>query len=165
MKLLNFLIGTVAVLVFIQPEETVSMPVRLLVFLVGGGLLALLDYLQRRREKRENDAKPLTSIPARVTDRRSIMVGKGRYRRKAYYLTFTTEDGSMHEFEVSELEFSRLGMGESGTLEFRGWEYLGLRRYDLGDVEPVAAPDVQAERPADAAVRKVEGVLTHELEP
>ena len=71
----------------------------------------------------------------------------------------------MHEFEVSELEFSRLGMGESGTLEFRGWEYLGLRRYDLGDMELLAAPDVQAERPADAAVRKVEGVLTHELEP
>lgn len=137
MRLLNFVIGTVAVVFFLMPEEQVALPVRMAVFLVGCGLLALLDHLQRRREKRANAARPIVSVRAEVCSRRSMWVGSKRHRRLAYYLTFRTEDGSELEFEVSELEFSRLGMGESGTLEYQGWQYLGLRRYDLGRMTPV----------------------------
>lgn len=167
-RILNFLIGSILFVIFIQPDEVVSLPVRLLVFLIGFVLLALLDQVEQRRIRRENDAKPITSVKASVTGRRSMMVGSRKRRRMAYYLTFTTEDGSSLEYEVSELEFGRLGMGESGTLEYRGWQYLGLRRYDLGKMEPVAEPEEErctndAEHNGEA-VRRVNGVLAHELE-
>ena len=74
---------------------------------------------------------------------------------------FTTQDGSTLEFEVSELEYGRMDNGETGTLEYRGWEYLGLRRYDLGTMEPVV--EKEAGR-ADAPSATEKGILTHELE-
>lgn len=169
MRFLNFVIGTVTAIVFLQPEEKISLPIRILVFLIGAGLIFLLEIVSDRKRKKENDAKPLVSVRARVTNRRSIMVGRGRYRHMAYYLTFTTEDGSTMEFEVSELEFSRLGMGEEGTLEYRGWQYLGLRRYDLGKMAPVVASPEATKQAAEAAQpsaggQKTNGVMTHELE-
>jgi len=161
-RILNLLIGTVTFAIFVQPDEVVSLPVRLLVFLIGFGLIGLMKYLQERRERAENDAKPVISVKAAVSGRRSMMVGSRKHRRMAYYLTFRTEDGSQLEFEVSELEFGRHEMGEEGTLEYRGWQYLGLRRYDLGGMAPVIQPEHQVE--PDVPAEKANGILTHELE-
>ena len=161
-RILNLLVGTVTFAIFVQPDEVVSLPVRLLVFLIGFGLIGLMQYLQERREQAENDAKPVISVKAAVSGRRSMMVGSRKHRRMAYYLTFRTEDGSQLEFEVSELEFGRHEMGEEGTLEYRGWQYLGLRRYDLGGMAPVIQPEDQKE--PDPPAEKLNGILTHELE-
>ena len=49
-----------------------------------------------------------------------------------------------------------------GTLEYRGWQYLGLRRYDLGGMAPVIQPEHQVV--PDVPAEKVNGILTHELE-
>ena len=53
-------------------------------------------------------------------------------------------------------------MGEEGTLEYRVWQYLGLRRYDLGGMAPVIQPEDQKE--PDPPAEKLNGILTHELE-
>ena len=147
---------------------------RLLIALGCFSVMFLIGFVEERRHKRENDAKPIVSVRAEVTSRRSIMVKRGRYHVRVYYLTFTTQDGSTLEFEVSELEFNRMDDGERGTLEYRGWEYLGLRRYDLGDMEPVVQPErddaslrnaeATQDDDGEAPVRKVDGILTHELD-
>lgn len=159
-RIVMYAIAVAVVLLCNQPEIADSWT-RLLIALAGFALLFLIGVVEVRRQKRENDAKPIVSVRAEVTGRRSVMVKRGRSHVRVYYLTFTTEDGSMLEFEVSELEYGRMDNGEHGTLEYRGWEYLGLRRYDLGTMEPVV--EKEAGR-TDAPSATEKGFLTHELE-
>lgn len=168
-RFVMYALAVAIVLVCNQPDSVIDPSARLLTGLVGFALLFLLGLLEWRRHKHENDSKPVVSVRAEVTGRRSVMEKRGKYHVRVYYLTFSTEDGSTLEFEVSDLEFGRMDNGEKGTLEYRGWEYLGLRRYDLGKMEPVVEPEredgyASADEAEDASVRKVNGVMTHELE-
>ena len=160
-RFLMYAVAVVIVLVCNQPDTAADPTTRLIVGLAGFALLLLLGALEWRRHKRKNDARPIVSVRAEVTGRRSVMELRGKYHVRVYYLTFTTQDGSTLEFEVSELEYGRMDNGETGTLEYRGWEYLGLRRYDLGTMEPVV--EKEAGR-ADAPSATEKGILTHELE-
>lgn len=172
-RIAMYAIALAVVWVSSQPEIA-DPSTRLLIALGSLSVMFLIGFVEERRQKRENDAKPIISVRAEVTGRRSIMEKRGKYHVRVYYLTFTTQDGSTLEFEVSELEYGRLDDGECGTLEYRGWEYLGLRRYDLGDMEPVVHPERDEKRSApveslqtvteEAPVRKMDGILTHELE-
>lgn len=120
------------------PDEVLALPLRLAAFLmcwsVGLGLL-LLDA---RRRRRKNAQEPRQSVAAQVVGHRMQAAGKDSYRRVLYYVSFRTEAGEQLEFEVSEIEWNRLECGEKGVLEYQGWQYLGLRRYDLGGMKPVA---------------------------
>lgn len=119
-------------------DEVLALPLRLAAFLmcwsVGLGLL-LLDA---RRRRRKNAQEPRQSVAAQVIGHRMQAAGKDSYRRMLYYVSFRTEAGEQLEFEVSEIEWNRLECGEKGVPEYQGWQYLGLRRYDLGDMKPVA---------------------------
>ena len=154
-----YAIVVVLVMVANQADARIDPALRLLICVAGLALLMLIAFLGWLKQKRGNDAKPIISVQAEVTGRRTQVEKRGKYHVRVCYLTFTTQDGSVLAFEVSELEFSRMDMGERGKLEYRGYEYLGLRRYDLGEMAPVVQPEEGA-----PSRRRAEGVLTHELE-
>lgn len=137
-RFILYALMVVLVLVCRPLVEMAEPSLQLLVGLIVASLILLICFITWHSQKRENDAKPIISVQAEVTGRRYNMEKRGKYHVRVHYLTFTTEDGSNLEFEVSELEFGRFEIGERGKLEYRGWEYLGLRRYDLGEMESVA---------------------------
>lgn len=120
------------------PDEVLALPLRLAAFLMCWGVGMGLLLLDARRRRRKNAQKPRQSVAAQVIGHRMQAAGKDSYRRMLYYVSFRTEAGEQLEFEVSEIEWNRLECGEKGVLEYQGWQYLGLRRYDLGDMKPVA---------------------------
>lgn len=120
------------------PDEALALPLRLAAFLICWGVGVGLLLLDARRRRRKNAQKPRQSVAAQVIGHRMQAAGKDSYRRVLYYVSFRTEAGEQLEFEVSEIEWNRLECGEKGVLEYQGWQYLGLRRYDLGDMKPVA---------------------------
>lgn len=151
------------------PDDVLALPLRLLGFLICWCTFALGGWLYYRRRKAANDRLPVTSVRARVIGRRTDMVGPAKTRRKAYYLKFQPEEGETLEFEVSGIEYGRFDDGDSGRLDYRGWEYLGMRRYDLGDMTPVTrtttgADDAAERAAADAPVSKADGMPDHERE-
>lgn len=119
-------------------DEALALPLRLAAFLMCWGVGLGLLLLDARRRRRMNAQKPRQSVAAQVIGHRMQAAGKDSYRRMLYYVSFRTEAGEQLEFEVSEIEWNRLECGEKGVLEYQGWQYLGLRRYDLGDMKPVA---------------------------
>lgn len=123
------------------PDDVLSLPLRIGAFLIFWGAALLLQLLEQRRRRDVNVMRTITAVQAKVVARRIDWVGSERCRRRAYYLRFATDTGESLEFEVSEIEYSRFEDGESGTLEYRGNEYLGLRRYDLGELKPVSMSD------------------------
>ena len=165
-RIVMYAIAVVVVLVCNQPGIA-DPSMRLLIALVGFALLFLIGFLESRRQKRENDDKPIVSVKAEVTGRRTQVEKRGKFHVRVHYLTFTTGDGSVLEFEVSELEFGRFAMNERGTLQYRGWQYLGLRRYDLSGMEPLVQPEAARgdSTPAEnTTAPRQTGILTHELE-
>lgn len=120
------------------PDEVLALPLRLAAFLMCLGVGMGLLLLDARRRRRKNAQKPRQSVAAQVIGHRMQAAGKDSYRRMLYYVSFRTEAGEQLEFEVSEIEWNRLECGEKGVLEYQGWQYLGLRRYVLGDMKPVA---------------------------
>ncbi len=120
------------------PDEVLALPLRLAAFLMCWGVGMGLLLLDARRRRRKNAQKPRQSVAAQVVGHRMQAAGKDSYRRMLYYVSFRTEAGEQLEFEVSEIEWNCLECGEKGVLEYQGWQYLGLRRCDLGDMKPVA---------------------------
>lgn len=120
------------------PDEALALPLRLAAFLMCWGAGISLLLLDARRRRWKNAQQPRQSVTAQVIGHRMQAAGKDSYRRMLYYVSFRTEAGEQLEFEVSEIEWNRLECGEKGVLEYQGWQYLGLRRYDLGDMKPVA---------------------------
>lgn len=168
MKIVSMGIAILALIFFGQPDTVISMPVKLLVFLIGFGLIALLTWLQQRRREQENQKQPVVTVKARVVSRRTETIGSGRNRQVIWFLKFRpVEGGSALEFQVSEAEASRYDEGEEALLQYQGWKYLGFRRYIFEDT-PRNQP--QEELPAKKHVDEPQetdeddGILTHELE-
>ena len=113
------------------PDDVLPLPWRVLGSAVCFGVFLLTALLDYRRRKKANDKLPITAVSATVVGRRIELVGPSSIRRRAYFLSFRTEAGETLEFEVSEIDYGRFDDGDSGTLEYRGWQYLGMRRYDL----------------------------------
>lgn len=168
MKIISMGIAILGLIFFSQPDTVVSMPVKLLVFLICFGLIALLTWLEQRRREKDNAKQPVVTVKARVVSRRTETRGSGRNRRVIWFLKFKpTEGGDALEFEVSEAEASRYDEGEEALLQYQGWKYLGFRRYIFEDTPrnqpepepPVAQPAAETPQPAED-----DGILTHELE-
>lgn len=168
MKIVSMGIAILALIFFSQPDTVISMPVKLLVFLIGFGLIALLTWLQQRRREQENQKQPVVTVKARVVSRRTETIGSGRNRRVIWFLKFRpVEGGNALEFQVSEAEASRYDEGEEALLQYQGWQYLGFRRYIFEDTpREQPGPTITAEQPADEMPQPEEddGILTHELE-
>lgn len=158
------LAGILGIVIFSAPDGVIPFPMRILGFLICWGIGFGAGVLAHRRRKVANDKLPVTSVRARVVNRRTAVVGRGRTRRQVWYLSFQTEEDEFLEFQVSEIEYGRFEDGEAGTLEYRGWEYLGLRRYDLGDMKPVVQPERDVPCAEIQSGNKADGILTHELE-
>lgn len=168
MKIISMGIAILGLIFFSQPDTVISMPVKLLVFLICFGLIALLTWLQQRRRERENAKQPVITVKARVVSRRTETIGSGRNRRIIWFLKFRpSEGGDALEFEVSEAEASRYDEGEEALLQYQGWKYLGFRRYIFEDT-PRNQPESEAPAPQSAAeapqTGEDDGILTHELE-
>lgn len=163
LKIVNLSLAIVALFFFSQPDEVVSLPLRLLVFGVCFGLVFLLHVLQERKQRRENAEKPIATVRAKLVGRRTEAYGSGRNRRVVWFLAFKPCDGGeAMEFEVSEAEASRYDMGEEALLQYQGWQYLGFRRYIFED-----APRRNERESTQLDKQKHEAdnsVLTHELE-
>lgn len=158
------LAGFAGIVIASMPDDVISFPMRLLGFLVCWSIGFGAGVLAYRRRKAANEKLPVISVRACVVSRRMDVIGQGKTRRKVWYLTFQTSEDKLIEFEVSEIEYGRFEDGESGTLEYRGWEYLGMRRYDLGDMKPVVQPERTEQLPEVRSAEKTQGILTHELE-
>lgn len=157
--------GFAGIVIASMPDDIVPFPMRVIGFLVCWSIGFGAGMLAHRRRKAANNKLPVISVRARVVSRRIAIDGYGKTRRKVWYLTFQTQEDQFIEFEVSEIEYGRFEDGEAGTLEYRGREYLGMCRYDLGDMKPVVQPD-QPETLSDGAELPSEsaGILTHEIE-
>lgn len=129
------------VVVMSLSDDVLALPLRIAAFLIFWIAALLLHLLDQHRRRNESRSRAVTSVQAKVAGRRIEWVGSERCRRRAFYLIFSTDAGESLEFEVSEIEYGRFDDGESGTLEYRGNEYLGLRRYDLGELKPVSMSD------------------------
>lgn len=138
MGIATALLAMAGVALLSLPDEVLALPLRLAGFLMCWGAGIGLVLLDARRRRRKNAQQPHQSIAAQVTGHRMQAAGKDSYRRMLYYVSFRTEAGEQLEFEVGEIEWNRLECGEKGVLEYQGWQYLGLRRYDLGDMKPLA---------------------------
>lgn len=153
MNVLKAILGLAGFAILSFSDEQVSVVVKLLVFSVCWGGVMLLTEMEKRQRQRKNAERPMVTIRAKVADRRSITRGTGKYKQRVYFLTFVLSVGDERkEFEVSEAEAKRYPIGEEGYLQYRGWQYLGFRRYLLDDAAE------KQEKTAD------DGILLHELE-
>lgn len=149
MNVLKAILGLAGFAILSLSDEQVSILVKLLVFTVCWGGVILLTELEKRQRLQKNAERPIVTIRAKVADRRSITRGTGKYKRRFCFLTFVLSVGDERkEFEVSEAEAKRYPIGEEGYLQYRGWQYLGFRRYLLEEAEG----------------KTPEGILLHELE-
>ncbi len=105
----------------------------------------LADYFQRK----ENEQKPIDTVEARVVSRRAIRENVGRNTIICYFITFCPVDGGMSvELEVSKLNFEDFDEGETGTLRYRGWEFLSFGLKDKSGIKPIAPlPEEYEPRP------------------
>lgn len=148
----------------------------------------LEDYLRRQ----DNLQKPITTVEATVISHRTVRERVGRRQTAMYYhVLFRTVEGKRLEFRVSELDYDDFDVGETGPLRYRGWEFLSFGVKDKSGITPMAPlPDEYEPRPEpksasqrageqiaslwrrltirpvkrEAAEKKNDGILTHELD-
>lgn len=138
--------GAAVLLISATGENTMRFRLLAVLLLVVGLLISMLiAYFQRK----ENEQKPIVTVEASVVSHRTIREKVGRNTAIRYYITFRPVDGGMSvELEVSELNFEDFDLDETGTLRYRGWEFLSFGLKDKSGIEPIAPlPEEYEPRP------------------
>ncbi|GGN90819.1 DUF2500 domain-containing protein [Saccharibacillus kuerlensis] len=90
------------------------------VFVLGIGS----TIIKSMREKRNNNAAGVSTLPARVFGKRTEMQGGGEFRvRTVYHVAFELETGERKEFEVSGEQYGIIGEDDRGMLTFKGTRF------------------------------------------
>lgn len=142
--MISWVIGISAAVLFVSDKMQFRLlSVLLLVVYLLIDMLA--DYFQRK----ENEQIPIDTVEARVVSRRTLRENVGRNTIIRYYITFRPVDGGMSvELEVSKLNFEDFDEGETGTLRYRGWEFLSFGLKDKSGIKPIAPlPEEYEPRP------------------
>ncbi len=138
LKVISWVIGIGAAVLYIAGAGENTMQFRLLAVLLLVVYLPigmLVTYFQRKG----NEQKPIVTVEARVVSHRTLREKVGRNAIIRYYITFRPADGSMSvELEVSKLDFEDFDQGETGTLRYRGWEFLSFGLKDKSAIKPIA---------------------------
>ena len=100
----------------------------LMVLAAVGTVLLLCSAILRVKGILRNWNAPLVEIPAIIVAMRRVWIDgsirhPGRYR---YFITFRPISGRRMEFRVDGFDYMSLYKGDSGTLHYRGTDFLGF---------------------------------------
>ncbi|CAM4261202.1 DUF2500 domain-containing protein [Saccharibacillus endophyticus] len=85
--------------------------------------------IKSAKEKRNNEAAGILTVPARVFGKREEMRGGGESRvRTVYHLAFELENGERKEFQVEGERYGVTAEGDSGMLTFMGTKFEKFER-------------------------------------
>lgn len=148
LKVITRVIGFGTAVLLISATGENAMRFRLLATLLLVVLL-LIGRLAAYFQRKENEQQPIVAVEASVVSHRTIREEVGRSTVIRYYITFRPVDGGMSvELEVSELNFEDFDLDETGTLRYRGWEFLSFGLKDKSGVKPIAPlPEEYEPRP------------------
>ncbi len=90
----------------------------------------IITAVRRLAEWMDNNTKPVFTVGAKVTGKRTRVTGGGEMRsHTTYYATFELdEDRTRHEFKVSGKVYGILSEGDEGHLTYQGSRYHGFSR-------------------------------------
>ncbi|MBQ5335398.1 MAG: DUF2500 domain-containing protein [Oscillospiraceae bacterium] len=87
--------------------------------------ISIIVYNIVNRKKTVKHA-PQLSVTARVVSRRTDTWGD--HATTSYYATFEVESGDRIELSMSGTEYGMLAEGDSGTLTFKGTDFISFTR-------------------------------------
>ena len=115
-------------------------------------LAVMCGFLEDRMKRQANRQKPIVAVEATVLSHRTVRERMGRSSNYVinYYVSFRTADGTRLEFNVSQLDYEDLDVGETGPLRYRGWQFLSFGVKDKSAIKPMAPlPEEYDQPPAE----------------